>query len=330
MKLFLPFRVFQKLYISFIAFGIVILSSTFGYMAIEHFTFVEALYMTIITISTVGFAEVRPLNDDGRIFTIVIILANLTTFTYFLTQLSNYFLDGEFVKQYKIYKMKEEISQLKGHVIICGFGRNGHEAAQLFTEHRKEFVVIEKSGGDNKPLDVKFYFHADATRDEVLLEAGIKNASALIASLPDDADNLFVVLTARDLNPELKIISRASRDSSVKKLKSAGANNVIMPDKIGGAHMASLVLNPDVKEFLDLLSVQGSTDCMIDEVPVQKHLLIKELDAWNKTGATVLGVKNPKKEFIINPPKDFLLKPDMQLVAMGTKAQIALLAEEVG
>jgi voltage-gated potassium channel len=300
-----------------------------GYVFLEDYSVMDALYMTVITISTVGYAEVKPLDVPGRIFTTFLIIANITTFTYFLAQLSSYFLDGEFIKQYKFHKMKDAINELHNHVIICGFGRNGREAAAILKMSNKDFVVIEKGGGDTTRSDAKYYFHADATRDDVLIEAGIHRASSLIAALPDDADNLFVVLTARDLNPSLQIISRASRDTSVKKLKSAGASNVIMPDKIGGAHMASLVLNPDVNEFIDLLSTQTGEDFSIEEINVGKSITLSDLDAWKKCGATVLGVKKVNAEYIMNPLQDYLLANGEKVIAMGKATQLSGLRELV-
>lgn len=305
----------------------VLLMGTIGYMMIEGYSAMDALYMTVITISTVGYQELKPLSHNGRVFTIFLILANIGIFTYFLSQLSSYFLDGEFQRTYKLFKMKNSISELKGHTIICGFGRNGREAAKLFHLRGEDYVVIETvpytHEGDN--LNVKFYIQDNATRDEVLMEAGILNASALISTLPDDADSLFVVLTARELNKSLKIVSRASHDSSVKKLKTAGANNVIMPDKIGGAHMASLVLSPDIKEFVDLMSTHNSEHFSIHEMEVNRTVSLDELDSWHKTGATVLGIKTSHADFSLNPAPNTVLRPGNHLIVMGNSQQLSAL-----
>lgn len=300
-----------------------------GYMYFEDYTALEALYMTVITISTVGFTEVRPLDAPGRWFTIGLIVVNLAVFTYFLSQLSSYFLDGEFTKVYKLYKMKKSINELRGHVIICGFGRNGREAAKMFHNNHKEFVAIEKKATrrDDLPYPVDYYFEDDATRDETLLEAGIKNASALLTTLPDDADNVFVVLTARELNPKIKIISRASHDSSVRKLKTAGANNVIMPDKIGGAHMATLVLSPDVEEFVDLMATQNSDRFSIGEVESAKTISLDELNCWKNTGATILGIKAAEGEYALNPVSKTVVRPGNRVIVMGSKEQLQKVKE---
>ncbi len=305
-------------------FALVLLSGTWGYMYFEDYTPLEALYMTMITISTVGFTEVKPLDSAGRWFTIVLIVVNLAVFTYFLSQLSSYFLDGEFLRIYKQYKMKNAINELKGHVIICGFGRNGQEAARIFHNNNKEFVAIEKKDTrkNNLAFEVKYYLEDDATRDETLLEAGIMNALALIATLPDDADNLFVVLTARELNPKIKIISRASNDTSVRKLKTAGANGVIMPDKIGGAHMATLVLSPDVEEFVDLMATQNNEHFNIVEIECLKTVSLEELNCWKNTGATILGLKTSHGEYALNPVANTVVRPGNRVIVMGSKDQL--------
>ncbi len=324
MKVFLPIRYFLKIYISLAAFAFVLITGTTGYMQIEGYTFIEAFYMTVITLSTVGFTEVHPLSEAGRVFTSIIILANIGIFTYFITQLSTYFLDGEFTATFKLYKMKNSINDLRGHIIICGFGRNGREAAKIFHSSNQPFVVIEKieSRKDDLPFEVKFILEDDATRDETLLEAGIMNATALVSTLPEDADNLYVVLTARELNPALSIVSRASNDSSVKKLKTAGANHVIMPDKIGGAHMAKLVLSPDVKEFVDLMATQNSDYFNISEVVSAKTVELDELNCWKNTGATILGIKMNDGGYTVNPPAKTIVKPGHRLIVMGGKEQL--------
>lgn len=331
MKLYLPVRYFFKIYVSLAAFAFVLITGTAGYMLIEHYTFVEALYMTVITISTVGFTEVHTLSEAGRIFTTIIILANIGIFTYFITQLSNYFLDGEFTETYKLYNMKNSIAELEGHIIICGFGRNGREAAKVFYANNQDFVIIEKidSRKDDLPFNVKFILHDDATRDETLIEAGIMKATALLTTLPEDADNLYVVLTARELNPGLKIISRASNDSSVKKLKTAGANNVIMPDKIGGAHMANLVVSPDIKEFIDLMGTQGNDQFNVAEITSNITTSLEELDCWRKTGATILGLKTTHGDYSLNPSGKTVIRPGNRLIAMGAKDQLEKLKRVV-
>ena len=222
--------------------------------------------------------------------------------------------------------MNNKIQHLKGHVIICGFGRNGKESAQVLHANKIPFVVLEEVEElDQAALffEVPYYIKGDGTQDEILLAAGIKNARALITTLPVDADNLFVVLSAKQLNPAVTIISRASQDSSVSKLKIAGANNVIMPDKIGGTHMATLVLQPDVVELLTIMSTRSNSEFRIAELVTNKNIVLSDLDLWNKTNCTILGIKNAEKNYDINPPANYQMNAGESLIVMGSDEQIA-------
>jgi voltage-gated potassium channel len=228
------------------------------------------------------------------------------------------------------------IDKLENHIIICGYGRNGKEAAHVLKNHNQRFVVIEEKQPviDNMSSRYKeLILLGDATLDEVLLRAGILKAKALITTLPLDADNLFIVLSARALNPALTIISRASNDNSDKKLKTAGADNVIMPDKIGGAHMASLVLKPDVMEFVDYITGQGGDNIKLEEITFDnlsetyKNKTIKDLEIRNKSGANIVGFKTAKGEYIINPSPDTVMIHDAKLFVLGTTEQISRLRE---
>jgi voltage-gated potassium channel len=317
-------KLFSRLLLPIGMLLLTILLGTAGYILIENFSFLEALYMTVITISTVGFAEVKSLSDEGRIFTIILILVNLGLFTYFVTLLTRFFSDGEFTKLYKQIKMENSIKRLQQHVIICGFGRNGKESAHILHNNKIPFVVLEEKNEQEKDMDfdVPYFMKGDATKDEVLLEAGIKNARALITTLPVDADNLFVVLTAKQLNPQIKVISRASQNSSVKKLKIAGADNVIMPDKIGGAHMATLVMLPDVVEMLSIMGTQNNPHFRVAEIQCNKNISLGELDLWSRTNCTLLGIKNPDNHYTINPDAIYQLNPGERLIVMGSDEQI--------
>ena len=321
---FIKFKIFYKLLLPVGMLLLTILMGTAGYMVIEHFDFLSALYMTVTTVSTVGYGEVKPLTETGRIFTIILILVNLGLFTYFITLLTRFFSDGEFIKMYKQFKMENSIKALQQHVIICGFGRNGKESAQVLFNNHIPFVVLEEKVEleDDLPFEVKYFMKGDATKDEVLLEAGIEHARALITTLPVDADNLFVVLTAKQLNPNLTVISRASQDSSVNKLKIAGASNVIMPDKIGGAHMATLVMLPDVMEMLSIMTTRSGDDFKIVEIPSGKAMSLGELDLWSKTNCTLLGIKNSDNHYTINPDAGYRITPGERLIMMGSDAQI--------
>ncbi|MCU0432594.1 MAG: potassium channel protein [Bacteroidia bacterium] len=332
----LPFQQFRKLYITAGLLLLVIFGGTLGFLVINpQYTFVEALYMTVITIGTVGFREVYHPSAQEKVFIIFLIVAGFGIFAYAITTLTVYVMDGEFSRYYKTYKTVSAINQLEGHVIICGYGRNGRQAAHVLKKHSKRFVVIESKqdvidtllSHKHSDLVVK----GDATQDEVLEKAGIHRASALITTLPVDADNLFIVLTARSLRGDLTIISRASDDNSDKKLKTAGANNVIMPDRIGGAHMASLVLKPDVIEFVDFITGQGGPEINLEEITYEslpEHLRnrsIRELEIRNRSGANIVGFKSGKGEYVINPSPETPFLPDGKLFVLGTPEQITKL-----
>ena len=245
-------------------------------------------------------------------------------------------LDGEFNQYFKNYKVNAAIEKLENHVIICGFGRNGKQAAHVLKKHNKRFVVIEQKKDIVGAINHQFadlVMEGDATFDEVLLKAGILKAKALITTLPIDADNLFIVLSARTLNSQITIISRASEDNTDKKLKIAGANNVIMPDKLGGAHMASLVMKPDVMEFVDYITGQGGDNIRLEEITFDnlpeafQNKTIRDLEVRNKSGANIIGFKTGKGEYIINPSADTIIIPDAKLFVLGTTEQITKLRE---
>jgi voltage-gated potassium channel len=314
---------FKGLLIPLGLFVVLLLVGVIGYMSIEGYPFLDALYMTVITVGTVGFMEVHPLSTAGRVFTIFIILINIGAFTFFVTFITRYLLDGEFIRQYKRLKMDTSIQQLSNHVIVCGFGRNGTECAQVLHENQVPFVVIEEKNElpQDLPFEVKFFMKGDATKDEVLKEAGIERARAIIATMPIDADNLFMVLTGRQLNPTITIISRASQDSSVNKLRIAGANNVIMPDKIGGAHMATLVMIPDVVELLSLMSTRNTDEFKVAEIMATRSALLGDLDLWKQCGCTLLGIKN-HNNYTLNPAPGYFLNIGERLIIMGSEQQI--------
>ena len=296
---------------------------TVGYVFIDDYTWINALYMTIITVGTVGFGEIQPLSNAGKLFTIFLIIASLATVAFYITMVTRLLLDGEWRRQYRLYKQSKRLNNMHDHVIVCGYGRNGKQACEVLRQNGITFTVIEQrqeyvAAAEHEDLIIP----GDATKDEVLLEAGIMNAKALISALPNDADNLFVVLTARQLNPNVTIISRASDDHSIKKLKIAGATNVIMPDKLGGAYMASLVLIPDVQEFLSMLSSKHNEKFQVTELEVTQAINLGELNLWQETGCTVLGVKQVDSKYRRNPTPDDILMQGERLIVMGSAAQI--------
>lgn len=308
---------------------------TTGYMVFSNYSFIDAVYMTVITVTTVGFGEVKPFTSEEKVFTIFLILTSITLFGYAVSTFSEYLVSGKLFDYFKHKKVEKKIAQLKGHTIVCGYGRNGRQAVVKLINYNKEFVVVEMDKDLIDEIETHEYLciQGDATLDETLIAAGILEADNLITALPKDADNLFVVLTARQLNNGFKIISRASNESSYSKLKIAGADNVIMPDKLGGDHMASLVTTPDVIEFVDRLTIEGETTANLEEIDVDelpKHYIgktILDLDLRKKTGCTVIGYRHLDKDYIINPEASLTLKRGSHLIVLGRPEQITKLRE---
>lgn len=325
-----------KIYTAVFLLIVILLIGITGYKFISNYSWIDAIYMTVITLTTVGFGEVVPLDYNSKVFTIFLILASVVIMGYALSIITEYILSKNNLEELKHKKMEKEINGFKNHVVICGYGRNGKQAAQKLLTHKKAFVVIDKNkdAEERLKLDNVPYIIGNANEDEVLMKAGIDRASNFISALPNDADNLFVVLSTRQINKNINIISRASNESSYDKLKFAGANNVILPDKIGGDHMASLVVVPGLMEFLDNLSIVGKSSINIEEVAVEKLFnkqrisTIKDLDLRKKTGCTIIGYKDENGEYIVNPEADLELAANSKIIVLGRPEQIEALNSE--
>lgn len=324
----------SKIYLAIFLMVSVLTTGVLGYHYLSGFTWIEALYMTIITVSTVGFKEVRPLNTAEQIFTIFLIMASIFIFAFAISVVTEYITSRNSLQTLKKKKVKQQIDRLQNHVIVCGFGRNGSQAAQRLKAYNRPFVIIEKNRETIEKFESEYLFvEGDSNEDEILEEAGVARASYLIVTLPDDAANLFVVLTARQLNRKLFIISRASQITSVKKLQLAGADKVIMPDKIGGDHMASLVVIPDLITFMDKLSLEGERTTNLEEVGIEDfrdHVecnTLRDLDLRRKTGCTIIGYIKPDGTYIINPEADLPLEPKSKVIVLGRPEQIRKLNE---
>lgn len=319
----------SKIYLAIFLMVTILAVGVFGYHFLSDFSWTEALYMTIITVSTVGFKEVRPLSTQEQLFTVVLIMASIFIFAFAISVITEYILNRNSLQILKKKKVKQQIDRLENHVIVCGFGRNGSQAAARLKAYKRPFVVIEKDREIIEKYEEDILFvEGDANEDEVVMAAGVERARYLITTLPEDAANLFVVLSARQLNKDLFIISRASQITSQKKLQLAGANKVIMPDKIGGDHMASLVVLPDLITFMDKLSLEGEHTTNLEEVQIedftnQLHCnTLRDLDLRKKTGCTIIGYVKPDGTYIINPEADMPLEPNSKVIVLGRADQI--------
>ncbi len=322
----------RKIGLSLGLFLAVIFSGIFGFHYFEEYEWVDAVYMTVITVSTVGYGEVKPLDQSGRIFTSLLILSSLSVFAFGLSTITSFFLGGEAQEFFKNFKMDTAISALHNHAIVCGFGRNGRQVCtELFLSHIP-FVVVEN---DDKLIallhdEIKFlYVKGDATDDETLKKAGVERAATLFTTLPRDADNLYVVLTGRELNPKLTIVGRATTEGCENKLRRAGADYVVMPERIGGTAMASFVTHPTVVSFIRFLTNVSHTEFYFDEVdltllkPEYEGASLRELDLRNRFGPTVIAAKVGQGDFFVNPSSDFAVFPHVRLILLGNSAEIA-------
>ena len=292
--------------------------------------------MTIITISTVGFTEVKPLGANGQIFASILIILNTGTFAYILAAFSFYVIQGELFKQIHLRFMEKTIEEMQGHVILCGYGRYGKEIATHFHNHAVPFVLVDREEKvieeiQQSPEKLK-YVQGDATDEDILIKAGILRASALISALPEDTENVFTVLTARQLSPVLNIISRAQQKKSVNKISLAGANHVVMPEQIGSFYMATLVDKPESIEFFTQIS-RDSGDIGFEELSYS-HMpsdcldkSIQELAIRKATGANIIGFRQPDGSFMVNPPPGTRLVRGSSFIVLGSADQLVKLKD---
>ncbi|MEO9966399.1 MAG: NAD-binding protein [Reichenbachiella sp.] len=323
--------IFKKLIFSILLLIISLLTGTIGFYWIEGFSWIESFYMAVITFSTVGFNEVYPLSNEGRLFTSIYIIFNLMVFAYVVSVFSTYLFEGELNRLYKKYAFGKEVRKMKDHIIICGFGRNGSKACEELRSQNIDFVVVDR---DDQLLDTiqntkKYKFIlGDPTHEEVLEEAGIHRAEALITTLPSDAENVYLTLTVKELNSKVRVISRASEENSIKKLKQAGASHVIMPDAIGGLHMAQHITKPFVIEYLDQLSGTNENGLCLEEVKYEdlktefRDLSIESMDIRNISGVTVVGLNNTEGKLEFNPSSKVLVEPNVVLVIVGENSAV--------
>lgn len=308
-----------------------------GFTMIEGYSFNQAFYMTIITLSTVGFTEVKPLTDAGRIFTSFYIIGNLGIYAYSATAFSKYIIEGEIFKNRFLKKMDKKIKALDNHVIVCGLGKYGQEVIQYFDRHDQSYVVIERSEEALQKVSDKtehlLWLIGDATDDKILQEANIIHAKSIIAATGDDSENMFIVLSARQLNPKIDIISRAIAKRSEKKMYLAGADHVIMPDQIGGFYMAVLVNKPDVVDFFSFMANETNTNIGFEEMHYEdfsdskKGKPLRELEIRSYAGANVIGLRKSDGTYEANPSPDTILHEGESYIILGNKEQIAKLQD---
>lgn len=326
----------RKIILAAILLIIIVAFGVFGYIFIEDFGLVDSFYMTIITLTTVGFGEVHPLSQQGKIFTSVLSFASLGFFAYSISMITTHFVEGQLAGFLRLNKIKKN-KKMENHVIVVGFGRNGQQVIEELSAHNYTFVVIDQKTAAlqhylGKPIR---FVEGDATEDVTLEKSGITKAMAIISTLPNDADNLFVALTAKSLNQGITIVTRSSNEANEKKLRAAGVKSVVMPEKLGGAHMAKLIARPDIVEFLEHLSIRGEDPTNLEEI-VCKNLpeafvnrSIYEIGFRKKSGANIVGFKTPEGKYIINPNPDTKVIPNSKLFVLGTREQIETMKDMI-
>jgi voltage-gated potassium channel len=305
---------------------------TGGYMVIEGWRFLDALYMTVITLGTVGFQEVHHLSDGGRIFTIMLIVVGVSVIGYIVGKLAQIMFEGQFQRFIGRQKLEKRIESLRDHYIICGYGRIGSLICREFSAKPLPFVVIENNPAVIEKLEEEKYpfLRGNATEDETLLKAGIKRAKGLISVVTSDTENVYITLTARGLNPALYILSRSGEPGSDLKLQRAGANKVVSPYHIGGSRMAHAILKPNVVDFIEIATGRGHYDLQMEEIFIPEKSLfagknLLETGFRRETGVIIVGIKKKSGKMVFNPDSGSMIETMDTLIVLGETLAITKL-----
>jgi voltage-gated potassium channel len=324
-----PFRRLIPIFLILLA---VLALGVAGFIFLEHWTLLESVYMVVITLFTIGFQEVHPLSDAGRVLTMVIAVAGVGTAVYAAGQAAEIIVEGEILGFRMRRKMDKKIKEMQSHFIISGYGRVGHQVAADFDGAGIPYVVIDSKPETMVQLKPRGIPHliGDATLDETLEEAGIRRARGLVACSDSDVANVYVTLSARALNPSLYIVARAAQRETEKKLKKAGADRVISPYFISGRRMAAMVTRPVTSDFLDMVTHGGELEFRLHEITLLPDTFlvgrsIAEAEIRQKTGAVVLAIRTAEGRFDLQPGPESIISSGVTLVVIGTAEQIEAL-----
>jgi voltage-gated potassium channel len=312
----------------------VILYGTVGYTLIEGWPLMDSLYMTIITLSTVGFGEVRALSPTGRIFTIILVIFGVGGAAYTVSVIGRWLIEGEIREILGRKKMEKQLKNLKDHYIVCGYGRVGEQVCKEFRARKVPLVIIEKNPERITELQQQgmLVVEGDCTDDSVLEDAGIQKAKALISTVASESENVFVSLSARQFNPRIFITARAESSSAEKKLLRAGADRVVLPHQIGGIRMALVTLRPDIVDFMRVVGGDEKTGFAIDEIEVLPHSPIantplKDSPIRCELGVLVVGIKKKGKEMVFNPSADTRIEAGDILIVIGENKKLEMMGK---
>ncbi len=326
----------RHLIIAIIVILILLMAGTAGYLLIEGWSFFDALYMTVTTITTVGYGEIHQLSRQGRIFTIFLILSGVGGMGYVLGSIVQIFIAGQIRMALGRRKLEQKVKRLKNHYVLCGYGRIGSFIAQAFAGENVPFVVVEKDPERIKMLDEDgfAYVEGDATDDQILIRAGVEKGRCLVAATGSDANNLYITLSARALNPSIYILSRAAEQAAERKLLSAGANRVVSPYLIGAARMLNAVLRPNIVEFVDLVVERKHLELQLEEITVKdasrfEGKPLRESGIRRELGLIVVAIKKAGGDMIFNPSSETLIEKGDCLIVLGEKKQLGMLGKQV-
>jgi len=326
----------RHLKISFFVLLILISGGTFGYMSIEGWRLLDAVYMTIITMGSVGFKEVHDLSDSGKLFTMGLIVVGVSLLGYIVGSLAQIMFEGQIQRIMGRKKVEKQIGALTGHYIICGFGRIGSLICKEFKANGLKFVIIEKNVDAAERLQEEGYLYmkGDATLDEALLKAGINRAKGLISVVTSDTENVYITLTARGLNPDLYIMSRSGEEGSDIKLKRAGANKVVSPYTIGGNRMAQSILRPNVVDFIEIATGHEHLELQMEEIAIPAHSAfvgetLVSSGFRKEIGVIIVGIKKSHGKMVFNPHSQTKIDEHDTLIVLGDPASIHKLEDLV-
>lgn len=326
----------KRLTLALSALGAVLVGGTVGYMVIEKWPLFDALYMTVITVGTVGYAEIHPLSQLGRAFTMVLIFAGFGSMVLFVGTIVDFVVEGHWRDFVEDRRMSRIIDSLTNHHVVAGLGRVGSVVARSLAEEGVPFVVIDKDPEAAKEATKNDWplIAGDATDQATLVAAGIEKARSLVSTLDTDADNLFVTFTSRSMNADVFIVARSTHESNEDRLKQAGANRVITPNEVSGRRMATMVLHPVVSDFLDLVTHGDELEFRLQEAELSGESsfagkTIAEARVRDVTGAYVLAVKRSDGSVNTNPPADTVMQASDRLVVLGTEEQLEALMRSV-